>query len=150
MRRIYVKRTEHVDHSTGEVTHSEESSSFFVKSRHFVKMYLDKVHVLADLSSGARAALDLILVAMEFNDNSVYLDSVAKERIAEMLDKSKYTVRNYLYELEQADIIAKTATNVYRVNPNIFAKGTPKGKPEEANEYEASSPFSSRNGRSPL
>ena len=145
MRRIYVKRTEHIDNETGEVTHSEEHSSFFVKSRHFVKMYLDHLHLLKDLTSGARVVLDLILIEMEFNENTVYINKRDREQIGHILDKAEHTIRNYIYELEGADIIAKVGTNTYKVNPNLFQKG---GKNDDK-VYEAHKPHNS-NGKSPL
>lgn len=123
MRRIYVKRTEHVDNATGEVTHREESSSFFVKSRHFVKFFLDQAHLLAELSGGARSVLDIMLSEMEFNSNSIYIGKLDRQELARILQKSEHTIRNYLYEMENADVIAKTGSNVYKINPNIFQKG---------------------------
>lgn len=145
MRLKHVRRTEHVDSETGEVTYSEEERSFFVKSRHFVKMYLDHFHLLQDLSGGARCVLDIILIEMEFNENTVYISKHDRQELANLLDKSEHTVRNYIYELEKADVIAKVGTNIYKVNPNLFAKG---GKNSKA-EYEAQKKHKN-NGRSPL
>lgn len=123
MRRIYVKRTDHVDNATGEVTHTEESSSFFVRSRHFVKFYLDQAHLLQGVSGGARYLLDIMLVEMEFNTNIVYIGKHDRKYLSEVMNKSEHTVRNYLYELEKEDIIAKTGVNVYKINPNLYEKG---------------------------
>lgn len=123
MRRVYVKRTDHVDNATGEVTHSEEQSSFFVRSRHFVKFYFDQAHLLQDVSGGARYLLDIMLVEMEFNTNIVYIGKEDRDYLANVLRKSTHTVRNYLYELEKADVIAKTGVSIYKVNPNLYEKG---------------------------
>ena len=123
MRRVYVKRTEHVDNETGEITHREEHSSFFVKSRHFVKFYLDHAYLLKNISGGSRYMLDILLVEMEFNSNQVYIGKRDREYLAEMLQKSEHTIRNYIYELESADIIAKQGTNIYKINPNLYEKG---------------------------
>lgn len=123
MRRIYIKRTEHVDNETGEIKSSEEQSSFFVKTKHFAKFFLDGIHLLRGLSGGARDVLDIMLVEMEFDENTLYINKEDRIRLSEILDKSEYTIRNYVYELEQAGIIAKIGNNMYRVNPNIYKKG---------------------------
>ena len=146
MRRVYHKTTHEVDHTTGEVVRSESSSSFFVKSRHFVKVFLDQIHLLQNLSSGARALLDLLVVEMEFNNNTVYFSKHDREHIAQFLDKSEHTIRNHIYELQEADIIAKTGSNVYKVNPNLFQKG---GDYQEAPTKPRASPRK-KDGDSPI
>lgn len=91
----------------------------------FVKMYLDTIVQLSDISRSCSPILHAILEYMPFANKKqeFALTKRIKESIATDCKLSFKRVESALTELVKKEILFRTALSTYQVNPKYFGKG---------------------------
>lgn len=109
---------------TGEILTNRKTSYIHKKSNEpkFVKLFLDDIAKLSNLSKPARILIDSILVEMNYN-NIVVLVLDTKQRISEINGMSIKHIDKTINELKNKDILLHRGRCSYVVNPILFGKG---------------------------
>lgn len=113
-----------VNSETGEEESREESTTSRIPTEPpYVKLYLDDVAKLHDLSNGQKGLLNELLKEVSYV-GTINLNASVKRKIATALNyKNKQSVDNALSKLCKENVIARIDTGVYEVNPYLFGKG---------------------------
>jgi hypothetical protein len=112
-----------VDLATGEVKQSEELQEYSVQTEPaFVKLYLENIKMLYDLTVSNHKILNELLKICNYG-GEIILNSSVKKRICESLETSIGSFDNSLLKLKQQDIIRQEVRGIYYLNPELFGKG---------------------------
>lgn len=115
--------TNTVDLATGEVKQSEELQEYSVQTEPaFVKLYLENIKMLYDLTVSNHKILNELLRICNYG-GEIILNSSVKKRICESLETSIGSFDNSLLKLKQQDIIRQEVRGIYYLNPELFGKG---------------------------
>lgn len=115
--------TNTVDLATGEVKQSEELQEYSVQTEPaFVKLYLENIKMLYDLTVSNHKILNELLKICNYG-GEIILNSSVKKRICESLETSIGSFDNSLLKLKQQDIIRQEVRGIYYLNPELFGKG---------------------------
>lgn len=119
-----------IDYKTGELKESTEAVSINYGSEpDFIKLYLNTIMYLEDMPQGISNVLMCILKRipyMDEEDQSVYLPSEVKKRIAKKIGKSEQYVSDSITALIKGKILFRVGSKhstCYQVNPHIFGRG---------------------------
>lgn len=89
----------------------------------FVKLYIDGLSRIFDLSGGENKFLIELLKYVTY-DNEITLNSGVKKRISEKTGYKAQTIDNYISTLKRHKIIRATNyRGIFMINPEIFGKG---------------------------
>jgi len=96
----------------------------------YVKLYLDTVLYISDLSKGYSSILFEILKYMTYSSPNnehggqiVYFNSAMKKAIAKNLNLSIARINQAISDLNKGKILERIEVGTYRVNPYLFGKG---------------------------
>lgn len=116
-------RTMRMDHSSGEITASEDVNVVWIpREPPYVKMYIEDLSRIVGLSSGAQSVLYELASKIDY-DGIVTITKGTRNRIAEKTGLKEPTVRNRISDLVSAGVMRKAGYCEYEMNPNLFAKG---------------------------
>lgn len=123
-KKIYRESVENiVDKETGEITTQKTVKESFVdREPDYVKLYLQDIAKLNELSKSTSSLMFEILKYMNY-DNEVYLMSRNKNKIAEKLNIKTNTIDKALMTLRKKNILENLDRSVYRFNPYLFGRG---------------------------
>lgn len=109
---------------TGEIIDSESkvTSKYFSREPNFIKIYLQDILYLSDLTTSYHGVLYAIIKRMDY-DNVVYLMKNNKTKIAEECKLEINTVAKAIVQLTKKQILIQTGRGEYMVNPYLFGKG---------------------------
>lgn len=112
-----------VNLKTGEVVESTTSNVFQLPSEPpYVKLYLDDLCVLVNVSDSLKTLLLSLLRRLDF-EGYILLSPRSRKEIAAKLVIADQTFRNRLNELCKKELLQRVSTNEYQVNPLYFARG---------------------------
>jgi len=93
----------------------------------FILMYLKDIRGILGLSSKAEFKVLLAICELvRYNTNEVILIKPIKEKIADMSDLSYGGVQNAISQLRKKDVLIRSASSTYILNPKYFFKGEDK------------------------
>jgi len=119
---VQITETKTIDES-GEIYHNETSTVINLPSEPpYVKMYIDDLSRILDISAGPRSVLYQLVQKMGY-DGYISLTAAAKKRMAESCKITVGTLSNYLTDLCRANVLRNVDRGEYEMNPNYFAKG---------------------------
>lgn len=125
----YEQITEQIDKETGEVEIIERTVKRKVSKDKFIMLFLKDIRGIIDLSSKAEFKVLLaICEIVKYNSNEVILIKPVKEKIAEMSSVSYGSVQNAISKLRAKDILIRSASSTYILNPKYFFKGEDREK----------------------
>ncbi|MFR5551780.1 replication/maintenance protein RepL [Clostridium perfringens] len=121
-----VERTIRHD-SKGNVTLDETTMQNKIrlvdKEPTYMKLYLDDISLLKQLSKMENLILHEIFKITQYNTNRVILNKFYRDSISESLGIKDQTVRNAISKLRKLDFLIKEGVGVYILNPNYFGIG---------------------------
>lgn len=89
----------------------------------YMKLYLDDLGLLRQLSKMENLILHEIFKITQFNTNRVILNKFYRDEISKNLEIKDQTIRNAISKLAKLNMLIKQGTGVYILNPNYFAIG---------------------------
>jgi hypothetical protein len=102
--------------------HIEES--YVSKEPDYVKIYLDNILQINNLSSGIQKTLNVLLKRMAY-DNIVVLNAYIKKQMAEELGfNTVQSLNNNINKLVKEGIMIRKGTGTYEMNPFLFGRGS--------------------------
>ncbi|MGG3542853.1 replication/maintenance protein RepL [Priestia megaterium] len=102
--------------------HIEES--YVSKEPDYVKIYLDNILQINNLSSGIQKTLNVLLKRMAY-DNIVVLNAYIKNQMAEELGfNTVQSLNNNINKLVKEGIMIRKGTGTYEMNPFLFGRGS--------------------------
>jgi Firmicute plasmid replication protein (RepL) len=126
-KKIYQTETKTIiDHQTGEILQTEHQQKGFVeKEPDYVKLYLQDVARLKDLSPSASSLMTLIIRSMGYN-NLFFAFKPLKEMFCEELNMPMNTLNKQIERLKNSGILLPIPNKrgCYLVDPNLFARGS--------------------------
>jgi hypothetical protein len=92
----------------------------------FVKLYLDNISVLANVSKSCGSVLLEFLPYMTYADdgNLIKTNIYYKEKISKKLNISIDRINHILGELCKANVIKRQACSIYIINPDYITRGS--------------------------
>jgi len=122
-RLINTSNTTIVDHETGEIKKSIHTNVSVKESEpQFVKLYVDDVGRLMNLSPSGSKVLNMLVKNMNYY-NMVTLVKPVKEMMCAELKISLKTFENEKDKLYQKGLIIRKARSLYIIDPELFGKG---------------------------
>lgn len=123
-----VKEKTGYDIDTGEVVSHSEEKHFVTKEGFsgvltFTKMFYTDLFRIYGLSKGAMVVFIEIGGMMRETDNNIVLTSIERKEISARTGMSTQSIYNATRELVASGLLKRVVTNVYMVDPNIFAVG---------------------------
>lgn len=107
----------------GEIISSDTSRVINLPSEPpYVKMYIEDISRLFDVSQGPRAVLYQLVRKLDY-DGFISLTPASRARIASSCGLGIGTFNNYLTQLCKAAILRNVGRGEYEMNPHLFAKG---------------------------
>lgn len=120
---VYKEINKEINFSTGEVILEEENNVIKMpKEPPYVKMYIDDLAKILELTSGCRTLLYFLVKKMDY-EGIITLTKSSKNRIAEHMNIKESAIRNQLTLLCNKGILNRIGTGEYEANPNLFARG---------------------------
>lgn len=89
----------------------------------YMKLYLDDISLLRQLSKMENLILHEIFKITQYNTNRVVLNKFYRDGISENLGIKDQTVRNAISKLRKLDFLIKEGVGVYILNPKYFGIG---------------------------
>ena len=121
---VYAEKTETKDYETGEVKESTTLKTFKLPAEPpFIKLYLADMCKMYDIPKIGNNVLNELLKLTNYS-NEIILNSTIKKRIEKSLILKKGMLDNNLNKLKKADILKSEERGVYKLNPNLFGKGS--------------------------
>lgn len=122
-RKVYQQTSTVTDLKTGEaVEHSSTNVVRLAQEPAYVKMYIQDLGNLMELSAGQKTLLYALVSKIDF-DGIVSLNASSRRRLAKACQLSDGAFRNSISALCKKEIIRRVEPNEYEVNPHYFAKG---------------------------
>ena len=117
-----------VNNGTGEVEkYTKQTTSRIPQEPPFIKVYLDYIMFLNDLSRKHSAVLMCLILHMSYADaeagQTIFVNAAMKKRIADKLDTTIGCLNNSLTALVRCGVLFRIARGTYQVNPFIFGRG---------------------------
>lgn len=124
MQIVYSETNRIVNHETGEVTQTVDNKVVRLNQEpDFIKVYLQDINKIFELSKGCTPALYEILKKMNY-EGHITLNKYIKEICAKNAGMTLNSFNNCITDLTKKDILKRLAQGVYIANPNIFGKGS--------------------------
>jgi hypothetical protein len=120
-----IKNTEfNVNATTGEVLSFDRKETVLVeKEPQYYKVYTKDISNILGLNNAQKAVFQCLASSMGF-DNLVVLIKPIKRRLAEITGYSENTITKVIDQLYKLKVLIRLEKSVYRVNPNLVAKGS--------------------------
>ena len=119
----YEKVVKTLDSKTGElVTETKEKVVQLHREPPYVKMYLDDLAAILNLSAGCKGLLYGLMRQMNY-DGIITITKSTRERLAASIGVKETAVKNQITTLCKKGIIKRVGTGEYEANPYLFAKG---------------------------
>jgi predicted transcriptional regulator len=116
--------TQEIDFDSGELKHDFRQRTLQVeKEPDYVKLYLQDILKIKDLSKGSNAVLMALLRRMTY-DNKIILIAAIKREISEELNIKMVTINKAIDSFLKTDIIRRTDRGIYVLNPYLFGRGS--------------------------
>ena len=122
----------------GEITLEEnEVSSFKTKTNgSYFKMFTQDLALLHGTTHAAKKVLFELLTTVMGRNGEIAIGLFQKRAMAKRIGFSHTnSIDNGICSLINENVLVRMARGVYKLNPNIFAKGTPKEIEENQMEY---------------
>lgn len=120
-----IERNKTVD-SNGEIIESSESTTFnFGKEPDYIKLYLDDIMFIADISGWISKVMYKLIKSVSYADKGQYVivNAGYKRIIADELGMKPQSVTNAINQLAKKKILIKKENGVFLLNPQFFGKG---------------------------
>ena len=123
-----VKEQRELDHETGEILTTREEHHMVTKQDFagtltFTKMFFTDLFRIYGLSKGAMVVFIELGGMMRETDNNIILTAIERKEISERTGLKTQAIYNATRELVTSGLLKRVVTNVYMVDPNIFAIG---------------------------
>ena len=122
-KKITTRVTEIVDRKTGEILYDEGTTVSFEREPDYVKLYLNDISRLMNLTVSGHRTFFALLRKMNFDCEIILTTSVRKEMV-EGLVMPNNTFKHSIMDLVDAGILFRKANNHYLVNPKLIARGS--------------------------
>jgi hypothetical protein len=120
---VYNEIKREIDFTTGEIKTEENTNIVKIpKEPPYVKMYIDDIAKLLELTSGCRSLLYCLIKKMDY-EGIITLTKSSRDRLAEQIGVKETAVRNQITQLCQKGILRRIGTGEFEANPNLFARG---------------------------
>jgi hypothetical protein len=125
MSKNYYEQVESIiDHETGEVTEVKKTVKRRVARDKFIMLYLKDISSIIGLATKSEFKVLMSICNMaKYNSNEVILIKPKKEQIAEETGLNYDNVKNTISRLHKKEILIRTASSTYLLNPKYFFKG---------------------------
>ncbi len=120
---VYNEIKREINFTTGEIK-TEENTNVIKLPREpaYVKMYIDDIAKLLELTNGCRSLLYCLIKKMDY-EGVITLTKSSRDRLAEQVGVKETAIRNQITQLCQKGILRRIGTGEYEANPNLFARG---------------------------
>ena len=123
-----IKVLREVDRETGEVLSTTEQELFvekqdFAGTLTFTKMFFTDLFRIYGLSKGAMVVFIELGGMMRDSDNNIILTAIERKEISDRTGLKTQAIYNATRELVTSGLLKRVVSNVYMVDPNIFAIG---------------------------
>lgn len=123
-----IKQKSGYDMATGEVVSHQEEKHIVAKESFagvltFTKMFYADLFRIYGLSKGAMVVFIEIGGMMRETDNNIVLTAIERKEISVRTGMSTQSIYNATRELVASGMLKRVVTNVYMVDPKIFAVG---------------------------
>jgi hypothetical protein len=123
-----IKVLREVDRETGEVLSTTEQEHFvekqdFAGTLTFTKMFFTDLFRIYGLSKGAMVVFIELGGMMRDSDNNIILTAIERKEISDRTGLKTQAIYNATRELVTSGLLKRVVSNVYMVDPNIFAIG---------------------------
>jgi hypothetical protein len=117
-----------VDRETGEVLSTTEQEHYvekqdFAGTLTFTKMFFTDLFRIYGLSKGAMVVFIELGGMMRDSDNNIILTAIERKEISDRTGLKTQAIYNATRELVTSGLLKRVVSNVYMVDPNIFAIG---------------------------
>ncbi|MDV7390848.1 replication/maintenance protein RepL, partial [Arthrospira platensis SPKY1] len=112
-----------IDENTGELLSSKKVTKVMLPQEPaFVKLYLQDVMKIMNLTSSCKDVLFAFLPTMGYN-NVIAAQKYVKEMICEQLGIKMNTLNKAIDTMSKEGVLVRKGRGIYVVNPQIIAKG---------------------------
>jgi len=123
MKNIVYEHTDIVTDKNGEVKEYKQTRTVKIpKEEPYIKLYIRHINYLNNLPKGMDNIVYEVIKRTNY-ENEIVINSEIKRRIAKKLNKTFNTINQYITKLVQHDILIRTGTSVYTLNPLFYGKG---------------------------
>ena len=120
---VYNECKKEINFSTGEVKTEEITNVVKIpKEPPYVKMYIDDLAKILELTSGCRSLLYFLIKKMDY-EGIITLTKSSRDRLAQQIGVKETAIRNQITQLCQKGILKRIGTGEFEANPNLFARG---------------------------
>ena len=120
---VYNECKKEINFLTGEITTEEITNVVKIpKEPPYVKMYIDDLAKILELTSGCRSLLYFLIKKMDY-EGIITLTKSSRDRLAEQVGVKETAIRNQITQLCQKGILKRIGTGEFEANPNLFARG---------------------------
>jgi predicted HTH transcriptional regulator len=120
---VYNETKKEIDFTTGEIKTEEFTNVVKIpKEPPYVKMYIDDLAKILELTSGCRSLLYFLIKKMDY-EGIITLTKSSRDRLAEQVGVKETAIRNQITQLCQKGILRRIGTGEFEANPNLFARG---------------------------
>ncbi len=120
---VYNETKKEINFATGEIKTEEITNVVKIpKEPPYVKMYIDDLAKILELTSGCRSLLYFLIKKMDY-EGIITLTKSSRDRLAEQIGVKETAVRNQITQLCQKRILRRIGTGEFEANPNLFARG---------------------------
>ena len=118
-----------VDASTGEIISETKEEKHLTKTDGvghltFSKMFYTDLFKIYDMSKGAMVVFIELGAMMRDDKNHIIITSIERDILCTRTGLKKQAIYNATRELTASGLLQRVVSNVYMVDPNIFAIGT--------------------------
>lgn len=110
-----------LDYKTGIIIDEEENFTTLFQQPRYVKMHLDDLAAILELSSGNRYLLYELTQRIDRN-GTIVLKKTTKDEIADRLKITLGTLDNSLTKLVHMGVLKRIGRGKFSVNPHLFAR----------------------------
>ncbi len=122
-KKVYVREVSQVETVHGEIVSSvRQQIGAFEKEPPYVKLYLEDIGRLNNLSGSEQKVLNELVLSMGYN-NVVPSYKPVKEMIAAKIGMQYNTLDKAIKELNRKGILIRKARGLYIMDPNLFGRG---------------------------
>lgn len=120
---VYNEIKREIDFTTGEIKKEENTNVVKIpREPPYVKMYIDDIAKILELTSGCRSLLYCLIKKMDY-EGVITLTKSSRDRIADQIGVKETAIRNQITQLCKKGILRRLGTGEFEANPNLFARG---------------------------
>lgn len=117
--KVIQKIEETINHETGEIIRTTKHLAYASKRVEFVKLMIDGINTLFNLSKGEYQAIFIAIKESNF-DNIIHLDKTFAQTLATLLNKQPQSIFAIFSSLNKKGIVFRQSKGRYELNPSIF------------------------------